>query len=167
MKELYIWNAINLKSSLDTPSLRCFVFQVTSSFLTPTVSLFFCRDQMESPQTSLLTVLIVLSIPLSQVCSFTGVRAMSSAKSTALKDRKCVQFWQTVWKHTRSLREGENSMLVFGENSRPPGIQNSNCCQLVLAKANKLSSENPITKPWQGSEISHYKNIFNQAKTTE
>lgn len=55
----------------------------------------------------------------------------------------------TNWKHTRSLREGEDSTLVFGKKSRYPGTRNSNCCQLVLAKANKLSSENPITKLWQ------------------
>lgn len=56
----------------------------------------------------------------------------------------------TVFKHTQSPRE--NSTLEFRKNSRHPGFQTTNCCQLVLTKANKLSSENSITLPQQAQK---------------
>lgn len=103
---------------------------------------------------------------LSQDFSSRGARAMSRAKSTALRHSKCVYFCPNG--NTQGFYgKVEDSTSVSGEKSRHLGIQNPNCCQFVLAKANKFSPENLITKPWQSPEIFHYKNIFNQTKTIE
>lgn len=165
MKQPYIWSAINLQVPGAHRPSAAYVWEEEFSSNANNMPLLLQRptgistglptDYSKSPQDA-----------LSQGCSSRGARARSRAKSTALKDSKCVHFWQTG--NIQGLQgTAEDCTLVFGEKSRHPGIQNPNCCQLVLAKANKLSLENPITKPWQSPEISHYKNIFNQAKTTE
>lgn len=62
VKQLYSISEMQLTGKCpDTLALSCLVFGETSSFLTLAVCLF-CRAQLESPQTSLLTILIVLSM---------------------------------------------------------------------------------------------------------
>lgn len=133
-------------------------FHGPTSFLMPTVCLF-CRDQLASPKTSLLTIPTVLGMPHPKPAPLEKPGQCQQQKAQ-LRRKADVCTVDSI--ETREVsREGSIKC------PRHPGIQNPNCCQLVLTKVNKLSSENPITKPWQSPEISHYKNIFNQVKATE